>query len=153
MDYRKEVMRRKELEGSGEQKIILILSSLILIVVLIVGAIMIKMLQNNNRQLREENTKIQNEIDYIFPESDKRLLEEADLKGVSTEEINIGKNEIYARHGRKFNKQLYKEYFNSKDWYKGTVEPEDDSQIEVQLNEYEKANVQFLQAASQERER
>lgn len=146
-------MRRKELEGSGEQKIILILSSLILIVVLIVGAIMIKMLQNNNRQLREENTKIQNEIDYIFPESDKRLLEEADLKGVSTEEINIGKNEIYARHGRKFNKQLYKEYFNSKDWYKGTVEPEDDSQIEVQLNEYEKANVQFLQAASQERER
>lgn len=96
MDYRKEVMRKKELENSGDQKIILILSSLILIAVIIVGAIMIKMLYNNNKELRSENMQLQ-------------------------------------------------EYFDSKDWYEGTMEPEDDSQIEAKLNKYERANLVFLQ--------
>lgn len=153
MDYRKEVMRRKEIEGSGDQKIILILSSLILVAVIIVGVIMIKMFYDNNGQLREENARIEDEIDYIFPDSDTRILEEADIEGLSAEEINIGKNEIYARHGRIFNKQLYKDYFNSKDWYKGTIAPENDGQIEAKLNKYENANLQFLQAAVKERAR
>lgn len=153
MDYRKEVMRRKELESSGDQKIILILSTLILIAVLIVGVIMIKMFYDNNRQLSKENARIEEEIDYIFPDSDTRFLGEEDIEGLSAEEINIGKNEIYARHGRIFHKQLYKDYFNSKDWYKGTIAPEDDSQIEAKLNEYEWANSQFLQAAANEREK
>ncbi len=138
MDYRKEVMRKKEQENSGDQKIILILSSLILVAIIIVGVIIIKMLSDNNKQLQDK-------LDYIFPYSNTRYLEEADLEGIPKEEISIGKNEIYARHGRKFNKQLYQEYFSSKDWYEGTVEPEDDSQIEAKFNKYERANLEFLQ--------
>ena len=37
----------------------------------------------------------------------------------------IARNEIYARHGRKFNDSELQAYFNSKSWYKGTVNPED----------------------------
>lgn len=71
MDYRKEVRRRKELEGSNDQKIILILSSLILVAVIIVGIIMLKMFYNDNRQLREENVKIQREIDSFYNENNE----------------------------------------------------------------------------------
>lgn len=138
MDYRKEVMRRKEMENSGDQKIILILSSLILVAVIIVGAIMIKMLHDNNK-------KLQDKLDYIFPYSNTRYLEESDLEGIPKEEIRIGKNEIYARYGRKFNKKSLQEYFDSKDWYKGTIEPKDDSQIEAKFNKYERINIKFLQ--------
>lgn len=138
MDYRKEVMRRKEMENSGDQKIILILSSLILVAVIIVGAIMIKMLHDNNKELQDK-------LDYIFPYSNTRYLEESDLEGIPKEEIRIGKNEIYARYGRKFNTKSLQKYFDSKDWYKGTIEPEDDSQIEAKFNKYERINLNFLQ--------
>ena len=31
--------------------------------------------------------------------------------------INLAKNELYARHGRKFKSKELQEYFESKDWY------------------------------------
>lgn len=144
MDYRKEVMRKKELENSGDKKIILILSALILVAVIIVGAIMTKMFYDNNKQLKEENRKLQKELDYIFPDSDKRKLTEEDVKEISNEDIKKGKNEIYARHGRIFEDSTLQEYFESKSWYHGEIETKDRSQIEENLNEYEKTNIQFL---------
>lgn len=138
MDYRKEVMRKNGGKDPESQKIILILSFLIFVAVVIVGAIMIIMLHNNNK-------KLQDKLDYIFPYSNTRYLDEADLEGIPKKDIRIGKNEIYARYGRKFNTKSLQEYFDSKDWYEGTIEPKDDSQIEEKFNKYEKANVKFLQ--------
>jgi hypothetical protein len=63
------------------------------------------------------------EDDYIIPDSDTRLLTEDDVEGLSLQEINYAKNEIYARHGRMFDSKELQDYFNSKSWYEGTISP------------------------------
>ena len=40
--------------------------------------------------------------DYILPDSNSRYLTESDIQYLSIREINYAKNEIYARHGRRF---------------------------------------------------
>lgn len=83
--------------------------------------------------------------DYIFPDSAFRYLTDADVVGMSIQEINYGKNEIYARHGRKFKSQELTDYFSSKSWYQGLYEPDDfDANYTYLLNEYEKRNAEFL---------
>lgn len=80
--------------------------------------------------------------DYIFPDSDSRYLTDEDLAGYSSDQLELAKNEIYARHGRKFVTQRIADYFNSKSWYKGTEDPEtfDNNQGDI-FNEYEVANI------------
>lgn len=89
--------------------------------------------------------------DYIIPYSDYSVVTEEDIDslGLSVREINYAKNEIYARHGRKFKSAELKEYFNSKSWYNGTVEPEDFQ--ESWLNDIEKKNATFLTQLEEER--
>ena len=65
------------------------------------------------------------ELDYILPESSTRLLSFADLEGLDAEQCRIARNEIYARHGRKFKDEALQAYFNSKSWYNGYIEPAD----------------------------
>lgn len=80
--------------------------------------------------------------DYIFPDSDSRYLTDEDLAGYSSDQLELAKNEIYARHGRKFVTQRIADYFNSKSWYKGTEDPEtfDNNQGDI-FNEYEVTNI------------
>lgn len=82
------------------------------------------------------------EPDYIIPYSNQRLLGDSDIAGLSLREINYAKNEIYARHGRKFDSQELQNYFNSKSWYYGTIEPENFS--ESMLSDVEKKNAEYL---------
>lgn len=85
------------------------------------------------------------DTDYIFPDSSERLLTEADLQGLSAWELKIARNEIYARHGRRFNSQELQNYFDSRDWYRGTIDPA--SFTDEMLSDIELANVQLLKAA------
>lgn len=62
----------------------------------------------------EEDTK--QEEDYLFP-SDKEYITKSDLDGKTKEEVALIRNEIYARHGYIFKSEVYKEYFEEKDWY------------------------------------
>lgn len=78
------------------------------------------------------------QTDFIFPRSDTVLLTEADLEGLTPEELDIARNEIYARHGRIFEREDLAEYFTSKPWYQGTVAASDFT--EALLNEIEIAN-------------
>ncbi len=82
--------------------------------------------------------------DYILPESSSRYLTDSDLKGLSSYELMIARNEIYARHGRKFKDSSLQAYFNSKSWYKGTVEA-DDFSTSV-FNNYELANIDLIKS-------
>lgn len=82
------------------------------------------------------------EIDYIFPESNNRFLTDDEIKSVDINVRQMAINEIYARHGRKFNTPEIQEYFDTKDWYKGSVEPEKFS--ESVLNAYEKMNIEAI---------
>lgn len=84
---------------------------------------------------------------YILPESNTKYLSEADLANISKEELKIARNEIYARHGRKFQSQDLQEYFDSKAWYQGTIEPANFS--ESLLNDFEKKNIKLIQKAEE----
>lgn len=80
--------------------------------------------------------------EYILPQSASTYLTENDVVGFSKQELNYARNEIYARHGRRFKSQELMNYFNTTDWYVGTIEPENFD--EAMLNEFERTNAYFL---------
>ena len=81
----------------------------------------------------------------IFPDSNARYLDYADVGDMDAYTIRLGLNEIYARHGRKFNDANLQNYFNSQPWYTPVYTPDEFNAIENSVfNAYEKANVKFL---------
>lgn len=93
------------------------------------------------RKMNDTKTKNENQKDYILKDSDSKYYKAKDLKGLSKWEVQLARNEIYARHGRKFTTDEVREYFEGKDWYHGTVEEVEDSE----LNKYEIANRDMIQ--------
>lgn len=80
--------------------------------------------------------------EYYFPESNSRYLTDEELASYSSADLELAKNEIYARHGRQFVTERIAAYFNSKSWYQGTIDPETfDAQQDSIFNEYETANI------------
>ena len=79
---------------------------------------------------------------YLLPDSAKRKLKKSDLVGLSKKELRIARNEIYARHGSRFNDKDLQEYFESQAWYEGTV-PADEFSEDV-LSSIEKKNALFI---------
>ena len=87
--------------------------------------------------------------EYIIADSATRLLTTSDIQGLTARELNYAKNEIYARHGRKFDSQELRNYFESKSWY---VEKYDGSVFDTNysdqlLSNIEKKNAEFLKDA------
>ena len=79
--------------------------------------------------------------EYILPNSDSEYISESDLYGLSEWEVRIARNEIMARHGRRFKDQSLQDYFDSCSWYYGSMSPEEfDKNYESNLNQYEKKN-------------
>lgn len=81
--------------------------------------------------------------DYIIPDSSETILTYSDIEGLSKQEVNYAKNEIYAKHGRKFDSQKLQSYFNRKSWYNGVIDPENFNE-ETMLSDIEYRNVVFL---------
>ncbi len=79
---------------------------------------------------------------YLCSWADSDYITENELQGIEYDTARLVLNEIFARHGRKFNDTALSEYFNSKTWYQGTVEPNDFT--DSVLNDYEKANIALL---------
>lgn len=84
----------------------------------------------------------QRDFGYVIPGSDLNYLRESDLYDLSAQELCYARNEIYARHGRKFNSTELTDYFNRKGWYYGYISPDEFS--DSVFNVYEKANVTLL---------
>ena len=78
---------------------------------------------------------------YMFAASDSRELDENDIIGYDSILLQIGVNEIYARHGYTFKSEAWQTYFKAKDWYKAS-----DGFNEGMLSSIEKANIAFLQS-------
>ena len=68
-----------------------------------------------------------------------RLLTVAEVQGLRPEDARRLRNEIYARHGRRFQDPKLQRYFASFSWYKPN-----DSFRESQLNETERANATLI---------
>lgn len=82
--------------------------------------------QDQDTQSQDE-TQIEGAADseYILPESNTQLLTEADLSGLSKEQLRIARNEMFARYGMIFGVEDLDSYFSSKSWYEPKYSSED----------------------------
>lgn len=75
----------------------------------------------------------------VFSQSATKALSAEDVKGKSSEEIWLAKNEIYARHGRSFSNPDLAEHFSKQPWYKANPDYKD-----ANLSPLEKRNAMYL---------
>ena len=83
--------------------------------------------------------------EFVFPNSSNVPLSSSDMNGKTEWECRVARNEIYARHGRRFKDASLQAHFDSCSWYKGTIAPEafrDDSV----LSKLEKDNIKVIEA-------
>ena len=86
----------------------------------------------------EEESEEEEVSQYFLPTSNTEYLTMSDLEGFSQDDCRMARNELYARHGRRFDDPNLQAYFDALDWYEGTTEPADFD--ESVMNEYEIAN-------------
>lgn len=86
----------------------------------------------------EEEEEIEEPSEYILENSDSEYLTKDDLVGMTAEECRLARNELYARHGRMFDDEELRSYFESCSWYQGTIEAADFQ--ESMLSDIEIAN-------------
>ena len=80
--------------------------------------------------------------DYLIYGSDRRYVTIEDLYGFDAETCRLARNEIFARHGRRFATSSIQQYFNRRSWYYGYINPDDFN--ESMLNKYELDNISFI---------
>lgn len=92
-------------------------------------------------QLEASNSNLNNSTPkYLF--LSERKVTQADLINKIPWELDIMRNEIYARHGRKFNTVDLQQYFNEQTWYYPIYSPEQfDNNL---LSLLEKDNATFI---------
>ena len=65
------------------------------------------------------------ESGFLVPDSDTRVMDPSELDGLSSDEIRLIANEIYARYGYAFRSEEIADYFGQFDWYDPIYDPED----------------------------
>jgi hypothetical protein len=76
-------------------------------------------------------------VQEIVPASGSRRLAEQDLAGLSRAQLRLARNEIYARHGRRFHDPALAAHFSRFSWYS----PRSD---DVRLSGVEQENVRLI---------
>ena len=89
----------------------------------------------------EKDESIQDD-DYILPYSSTRVLSYDELDGLTSTELRIARNEIYARYGRQFQNQDLQDYFNTKSWYISI--PKLQNEVEPLISSIEKKNIDII---------
>lgn len=92
--------------------------------------------------LEQDNQNSQVDSEYIFPNSNTEKLTREELLRHTKEELRLGRNEIYARHGMIFGEEELDNYFGSKSWYTPSVDiGEFYDKVEMSLVEEENINL------------
>ena len=87
--------------------------------------------------------ELQRTEEYIIANVDKDIISLDSLRTLSDVDLILARNEIFARHGRRFATTWIQDYFDKQSWYQGTIAPEDfDPDV---LNDVEHANVDRMQ--------
>lgn len=98
---------------------------------------------NNSSTTTTSNTSRAYQVSgYIFYDSDTSYLTNSDLQGLSSWELKLARNEIFARRGRLFSDSSLQDYFDSCSWYYGYILPEDFN--DDSLNKVEQYNVKLI---------
>ena len=67
-----------------------------------------------------------------------------ELSSMSSYDLYIARNEIYARHGRMFNRSDLQDYFNSQEWYDPVYSPSEFDSMASPLNDCEIQNAKLM---------
>lgn len=93
--------------------------------------------------------------DYLLPSSGRRTITRNDLSGLTKKQLDLARNEIYARHGWIFKRQDLINYFSQKSWYspRGSQKNRDriNNAIDNELSGVEKKNIEIIQAYEKSR--
>lgn len=102
-------------------------------------------LEDTSKNFYDQTTDAYDESGYILPDIASRYFTYDDLDGLSKEQLRLARNEVYARHGRKFETEDLNQYFSSQPWYSGYLSADEFN--ESVLNEFEKANLEIIKSA------
>ena len=105
---------------------------------------------NTSNDTSREISRAYEVSEYVFYDSDTRYLTSSDLKGLSSWELKIARNEIYARYGYSFEDEELRRYFLNKSWYEEDSSINKDTWSDDCLNEYEKANRNLIVSYEEE---
>lgn len=81
---------------------------------------------------------------YILPYSSSYPLTKSDISHLTTSQLRLARNEIYARHGRMFNDKGLQNYFNSQAWYTPIYSSSEFS--DSWLSKVEADNIEFIKS-------
>ncbi|HYH82372.1 MAG TPA: YARHG domain-containing protein [Longimicrobium sp.] len=78
----------------------------------------------------------------VGPAASQRYLSTTELEGYSNWQLSIARNEIYARHGRRFRRADLQRHFDAQPWYRPVYGP--DEFTDAQLNAFERYNANLI---------
>lgn len=81
---------------------------------------------------------------FIFPDSSERLLTGADLDGLDAAALGFARNEIFARNGNLFRKDVYVEHYSSYQWNREMPNKRYDIMPE-DVSDLDRTNVRLIQ--------
>lgn len=79
---------------------------------------------------------------YIISSSSKKKIKKSKLEGMSSSDLRLARNEIYARHGAIFTNDSLQDYFEKKSWYSPKKFVSEISWSE--LNDVEQYNINLI---------
>jgi len=88
-----------------------------------------------------DNNVADKNIQGRYPFTSSRVMTRGELILFTNDELDIMRNEIFARHGHIFKTARYRDYFNTQSWYKATV-----NDATSNLSEIERLNVEQIKA-------
>lgn len=88
--------------------------------------------------------------EYIFANSDKKLLTKKQLRKYTKKQLRLARNEIYARYGVKFDDKELNAHFSSMSWYEPKITI-DEFYDTLELNYIEEKNVALIREIEREK--
>lgn len=82
--------------------------------------------------------------EWILPDSDTHRYTASELSDLTSDELFIARNEIFARHGRMFGDSYLQQHFESTSWYEPRYTAEEFDSMKTPLNDTEIANVNTI---------
>ena len=90
------------------------------------------------------------DVQYIFPDSNKRELTWAEVEAWNNEALNIGFNEIWARHGYKFTPGgACDRWFSQQEWYQPITSGTNEKNVLPKASKLEWANYHLIKDVMQ----
>lgn len=86
---------------------------------------------------------------YTLPDSADRVITTSELESMSTQDLCLARNEIFARHGLIFQSPPLRDHFESQSWYAG--ETTSQARVDSALSATERQNVARIKALETKR--